>query len=301
MVEWFRADFWRTLLDEATAWFLDSGPTILVILVLAFFVSRSLGFAVARFKNFTRERGAQEGESPAECEKRAATLASIVHRTARALLWGVVAMIVLRELGVDVAPLIAGAGVAGLAVGFGAQNLVRDVLNGFFMIADNQIRTGDVVVINGTVGLVESLNLRRTLLRDVEGVVHIFPNGSITTLSNRTMGWSAAVFDISVAYKEDTDRVADLMQQVGDALVADPAYAGKVFAPFEILGLDAFHDNAVVVKARLKTRPGDQWEVGREYRRRLKKIFEAHQVEFPFPHRTVTWGAGPLDVRLHPS
>jgi len=122
MMEWFRADFWRTLLDKATAWLLDSGPTILVILVLAFFVSRSLGFAVARFKSFTRERGAQEGESPAECEKRAATLASIVHRTARALLWGVVAMIVLRELGVDVAPLIAGAGVAGLAVGFGAQN-----------------------------------------------------------------------------------------------------------------------------------------------------------------------------------
>ncbi len=303
MVEWFRADFWRALLDKATAWFLDSGPTILIILVLAFFVSRSLGFAVSRFRNFMREHGAVESESPAEREKRAATLASIVHRTARALLWGVVAMIVLRELGVDVAPLIAGAGVAGLAVGFGAQNLVRDVLNGFFMIVDNQIRSGDVVVINGTAGLVEALNLRRTLLRDVEGVVHIFPNGSITTLSNRTMGWSAAVFDIGVDYKEDTDRVADLMQQVGDALAADPAYAGKILAPFETLGVDAFHDNAVVIKARLKTRPGDQWEIGREYRRRLKKIFEAHQIEFPFPHRTVTWGAGagPLDVRVQSS
>ncbi|HZL86302.1 MAG TPA: mechanosensitive ion channel family protein, partial [Candidatus Krumholzibacteria bacterium] len=127
------------------------------------------------------------------------------------------------------------------------------------------------------------------------------PNGSITTLSNRTLGWSAAVFDIAVAYEEDTDRVAELMQQVGDSLAADPAYTLKVLAPFELLGVDAFHDTAVVIKARLKTRPGDQWEIGREYRRRLKKAFEANQVEFPMPHRTVSWGAEPLDVRVHSS
>ena len=303
MVEWFQADFWRELLARATAWLIASGPTILVILVLALILSRSLGFAVSRFRNFMREHGRQEGESVEEREKRAGTLASILQRTAHFVLWGLVGMVVLRELGVDVAPLIAGAGIVGLAVGFGAQNLVRDVLSGFFMIVDNQIRTGDVVVVNGTAGLVESLNLRRTTLRDVEGVVHIFPNGSINSLSNRTMGWSAAVFDIAVAYDEDTDRVAGLMKEVGDGLAGDPEYAGTVLEPFEILGVDAFQESAVVVKARLKTRPGEQWRLGREYRRRLKKAFEAAGIEVPFPQRTLTLGASvrPLDVRVHPS
>ena len=303
MVEWFRVDFWRQLLERATAWLIASGPTILVILVLALALSRALGFAVSRFRIFMRQHGRHEGESVEEVEKRVGTLASILQRTASFLLWGVVGMIVLRELGVDVAPLIAGAGVAGLAVGFGAQNLVRDVLSGFFMIVDNQIRAGDVVVINGTAGLVESLNLRRTTLRDVEGMVHIFPNGSINSLSNRTMGWSAAVFDIGVAYHEDTDRVAALMQEVGDALAGDPAYAGAVLERFEILGVDAFQESAVVVKARLKTRPGEQWRLGREYRRRLKKAFEAAGIEVPFPQRVLTLGATarPLDVRVRPS
>ena len=301
MKELLQAGFWQRMLEKSTDWLFDSGPTILVILVLAFFLWRALRFGKSRFKEVMRSRGTTEGEPPEELEKRINTLSGIVFTTARLVLLGVVGTLVLRELGVDVAPLIAGAGVAGLAVGFGAQNLVRDVISGFFMIVDNQIRTGDVVVTNGTAGMVESLNPRRTILRDLEGVVHIFPNGAITTLSNRTKGWSAAVFDIGVAYKEDTDRVAELMKEVSAELGGDAAFADKILEPMEILGVDGFQDSAVVVKARLKTRPGMQYAVAREYRRRLKKAFDSHGIEIPFPHRSLYFGEAskPIEVRLH--
>ena len=301
MDQWLQADFWHKLLEKGTDWILGSAPTLLVILVLAFVLWRSLRFAHSRFVAIMRRRGAGEDEPPEELEKRIQTLSGIVFTTARLLLIAVVATLVLRELGVDIAPLIAGAGVAGLAVGFGAQNLVRDIISGFFMIVDNQIRTGDVVVINGTAGMVESLNPRRTILRDLEGVVHIFPNGSIATLSNRTKGWSAAVFDIGVAYKEDTDRVATVMSAVSAEMAQDPDFAAKILEPMEILGVDAFADSAVVVKARWKTRPGAQYAVAREYRRRLKIAFAAQGIEIPFPHQSLYFGEAskPIEVRLH--
>ena len=169
--------------------------------------------------------------------------------------------------------------ILGLAVGFGAQNLVKDLVSGFFLILENQIRVGDVAVINGTGGLVEAISFRTIILRDEAAVVHVFPNGSINTLSNMTKDWSAYVLNVNVAYKEDTDRVADVMRHVAEEMYADSKYRSAMLETIEIIGVDGFTASAVTIKARLKTRPQQQFAIGREYRRRLKIAFEAAGIE----------------------
>jgi len=177
---------------------------------------------------------------------------------------------------------------------------VRDVISGFFIILENQVRVGDVAVVNGTGGLVEMVNFRTLVLRDLSGVVHIFPNGTVTTLSNMTKEWSAYVFDIGIAYKEDTDRVVEIMRRVGEELREDRYFGALMIDDVEVFGVDQFADSAVVIKGRLRTRPIKQWEVGREYRRRLKQAFDRDGVEIPFPHRSIYFGevSKPIDVML---
>jgi small conductance mechanosensitive channel len=202
----------------------------------------------------------------------------------------VLLLVVLREIGVDIAPILAGAGILGLAVGFGAQNLVRDVISGFFFILENQVRVGDVAIINGTGGLVDSVNFRTIVLRDLSGTIHVFPNGTINTLSNMTHTWSAWVFDIGVAYKEDTDRVTAVIREVGRQLREDPEFGPRLIDDIEVFGVNKFADSAVEIKGRLKTRPIEQWAVGREFQRRVKYAFDEQGIEIPFPHRTVYRG-----------
>ncbi|UCE02749.1 MAG: mechanosensitive ion channel family protein [Candidatus Latescibacterota bacterium] len=300
MEELLELGFWRTLLREALNWLINSGPSILVILLLALIGLRVLRFGVARLQALMMRRGGARAATNEEYAKRVTTLTGILHKIAKSILWLIVLTLLLRELGVDVAPLIAGAGIVGLAVGFGAQNLVRDLIGGFFLILENQIRTGDVAIINGTGGLVEAINLRTTVLRDLSGVVHVFPNGAVASLSNMTKEWSAIVLDIGVAYKEDTDQVAEVMRAVSEELREDPEFRNKILEPIEIFGVDAFGDSAVVLKARIKTHPIQQWAVGREYRRRLKKAFDAQGIEIPFPHRTLYFGEAskPIDVQV---
>jgi small conductance mechanosensitive channel len=206
---------------------------------------------------------------------------------------------ILSEVGVDIAPILASAGIVGLAVGFGAQNLVRDVISGFFIVFEDQVRVGDVATINGTGGVVERITLRTIILRDMTGTVHVFPNGTITTLSNLTKGWSAYVFDIGVAYKEETDRVVDVMKRVGAELRADAAYTDKIIEDLEVFGVDQLADSAVVIKARLKTKPIEQWSVGREYMRRLKMAFDADGIEIPFPHQSIYFGEASKPIEVH--
>jgi small conductance mechanosensitive channel len=234
-----------------------------------------------------------------EMEKRIDTLLKILRSMIKIIVWLMTGMLILRKIGIDIAPIIAGAGIVGLAIGFGAQELVRDFISGFFMLLENQIRNGDVAIINGTGGLVEHVGMRTIVLRDLSGVVHIFQNGKINTLSNMTKNWSGMVFDIGVAYKEDTDRVVDVIQQVADEQRADPDFKNKILEPIEIFGVDQFGDSAVVIKARFKTKPIEQWAVGREFRRRLKKAFDDQGIEIPFPHRTVYWGEEikPLQIK----
>jgi small conductance mechanosensitive channel len=199
-------------------------------------------------------------------------------------------MIFLKKINIDIAPILAGAGIIGLAVGFGAQELVRDFISGFFILLENQIRTGDVAIINGTGGLVEKIELRTITLRDLSGVVHIFQNGKINSVSNMTKDWSAMVFDIGVAYKEDLNKVMKLMKQVANGMMDDKDFKDNIIEPMEIFGLDSFGDSALVVKGRIKTKPIQQWTIGREYRKRLKEIFDEHNIEIPFPHQTIYWG-----------
>ena len=216
------------------------------------------------------------------------TLSRVLRLTVSISIWIVAIMMALKEVGYDVGPLIAGAGVAGLAIGFGAQNLVRDVITGLFLLLENQVRVGDVAVINGQGGLVEEVNLRTIVLRDLEGTVHIFPNGVITALSNKTRGFSCYVFDIGVAYKEDTDRVIELLRQVSAEMQEDPEIGPSMLEPIEIFGVDKFADSAVVIKGRVRTKVGQQWVVGREANRRIKKIFDAEGIEIPFPQMTLS-------------
>ena len=194
-------------------------------------------------------------------------------------LWLTFSLVLLKEFGVEIGPIIASAGVVGLAIGFGAQNLVRDIIAGFFIILENQIRVGDVALVNGTGGLVEKINFRTTVLRDLGGAVHIFPNGNITTLSNLTNEWSAYIFEIGVAYKENTDHVIDIMKQVGKELREDETYGSLMLEDPDIFGLDKFSESSVIIKGRIKTKPIRQWQVGREYLRRIKLAFDENSIE----------------------
>lgn len=295
-------DLWKGLSETLIQWSVKSLPVIVLIIILAIVALRVSGFVLKRarpvmLKRLKKSRKAVDAN---ELEKRVDTLLGILRSTFKIVIWSIVLILVLSRVGVNIAPLIAGAGIAGLAIGFGAQELVRDVIAGFFMLLENQIRRGDVAVINGTGGLVESIGLRTTVLRDLPGVVHVFQNGKISSLSNMTKDWSGMVFDIGVAYKEDTDNVVEIMKQVAEELRADPQFSEKIKEPLEVFGVDEFSDSAVIIKARFKTKPIQQWEVGREYRRRLKKAFDKNGIEIPFPHTTLYAGSetDPLPIRL---
>lgn len=233
----------------------------------------------------------KEGDG-GEVEKRLSTLFKLIWQGISLTVWLLTAVIILDKLGVQIGPILAGAGILGLAVGFGAQNLVKDVISGFFIILENQIRVGDVAILDGTGGLVEKINFRTTVLRDLSGVVHVFPNGSISLISNMTKEWSAHVFQIGVAYKENTDVVTDHIRKILGELQQDEEFGPLILEEPEIFGVDQLGDSAVVIKGRIKTVPGNQWKVGRELTRRVKLRFDANNIEIPFPHQTIYWGDG---------
>jgi small conductance mechanosensitive channel len=276
------------------------GVKILLILFLSWIAMKILKRLLVQLEKRLLKESLKEGEPPSESHKRIDTLVRLLKKAAYITLWLVALLVLLTELGVKVGPLIAGAGILGLAIGFGAQNLVRDVISGFFLILENQIRVGDVAVINGTGGLVERIHFRTTVLRDLAGLVHVFPNGEITSLSNLTKEWSAYVFDIGVAYKENTDRVIEVMKQVGEEMRNDETIGPYMLEDIDIFGVDKFADSAVVIKGRLKTKPIRQWQVGREFLRRIKLAFDEQGIEIPFPHRTLYVGdeSKPFDLRI---
>jgi len=263
---------------------------IVVIILIAALAGILLGKLLRRIEAALVQRGVAEGEVLTESRKRAHTLMRLARQALMLIIWLLAGLIILREAGVEIGPLLAGAGIAGLALGFGAQNLVRDFLAGFFLVLENQVRVGDAVRVNGTWGFVEELNFRILVLRDLTGEVHIFPNGSITTLSNMSHEWSAYLFELGVAYKEHTDKVTAVIQEVGADLRANPDFGQHILQDIEVFGVDQFADSAVVIKGRIKTKPLKQWVVGREFNRRIKLAFDARGIEIPFPHRTLYFG-----------
>jgi small conductance mechanosensitive channel len=272
-------------LEMLSAWALGSGLKILLIVLLAYALVRTTGLLVTRFEH---ELSLGTTLDALERAKRARTLGAVVSKVTTALIIGISTLMILQEVNLDITPVLTGAGIVGLAVGFGAQTLVRDIISGFFLILEDQVRVGDVAAINGTGGLVEALNLRTIVLRDAEGTVHVFPNGAIQTLANRSKDFSYYVIDLDISYRDDPDRVARILSEIGEELRADPNFAPFILAPVEIQGVDAFKDWAIVFKMRIKTVPLKQWDVGREFRKRLRRRFTEAGIDIPFPERIVT-------------
>lgn len=200
----------------------------------------------------------------------------------------------LGEIGVKIGPLLAGAGVVGIAVGFGAQTLVKDFLTGIFLIAEDIVSVGDIVRIGDSGGLVERMTLRTIRLRDFDGTLHVLPYGEAQIVHNLTKSFSYYVFDLQISYSSDIDRALETMRQVGDELQADPDFSDKILESIEVVGVDSLADSGVVLKARIKTRPIEQWNVGREYNRRIKLAFDREGIEIPFPHMKLVLPEGQL-------
>ena len=271
-------------LHALSTWAFNSGLRVLLIAAVAFAIIRTVGLSVKRFEH---DVNFGTGLDALERAKRARTLGGILTSVTTVVVLLIGALMTLREFNVDISPAVTGAGVLGVALGFGAQTLVRDVIGGFFLILENQVRVGDAALINGVGGTVEEINLRTTVLRDEEGTVHILPNGAINTLANRSMHFSYYVVNLPIAYGESVDAVTALLKETAAALQQDDEYAPFILEPLEIIGVDAFEEHAVRFKARIKTAPQKQWFVGRELRRRLLEALETRGIAMWTPQKTV--------------
>ncbi len=230
-----------------------------------------------------RSDGIDQGKRRA----RLRTLLPLMRTAFRIIIVVMVTLTVLSELGINIAPLLAGAGVVGLAIGFGAQTLVKDVITGIFILAEDTVGVGDVVDLGGPTGVVEALSIRSIRLRDAAGAVHTVPFSAVTTVRNMTKDYAFAVFDVSITYEEDIDRVTKVLQELGAELQEDPSFGWRILEPIEVLGLEAFGESALTIRARIKTRPIRQWDVAREFNRRMKQRFEEEGIVIPYPQRTV--------------
>ncbi|MGH7340821.1 MAG: mechanosensitive ion channel family protein [Candidatus Rokuibacteriota bacterium] len=257
---------------------------ILALAVAAYVLIR-IGRAAAR--RLEREMSHGTGLDVLERTKRAQTITRILQKSLSMVIAGMAGLMILRELDIDITPVLTGAGIAGLAIGFGAQTLVRDVISGFFLILEDQVRVGDVAVVNGQGGLIEQVNLRTIVLRDEAGTVHIFPNGEVKTLANMSKDFSYYVLTIGLGYDQDVEGAIEAMRAAGETLLNDPEFRPHILDPLEIFGIDAFEPGQLVVKARIKTVPLRQWVVGRELRKRIARVFAERGIALARPFVTL--------------
>jgi moderate conductance mechanosensitive channel len=256
--------------------------TLLVTVAVVLFITD--------LSTFISQRIVEPAQGSPETSKKRRTLVPLTATVVKYAALSIGGLVVLQLVGINITPILAGVGILGLAVGFGAQTLVKDIINGLFILVEDSISVGDVVNIRNTGGLVEAVNLRTIRLRDLQGSVHIIPNSQVEMITNMTKDYSYYVLDVGIAYREDTDEVVAALQEIDTEMRADPAFAPDMLEPIEILGVERFADSAVVIRARLKTKPIRQWTVGREFNRRMKKLFDARGIEIPFPHHTIYWG-----------
>ncbi|MBN2226990.1 MAG: mechanosensitive ion channel family protein [candidate division Zixibacteria bacterium] len=273
--------------DITRDWLMTSGIRIVIIIIGLLIALKLAGVLSTRIFS-TLKKSTDDNEM----RKRADTLGSLLKYTLTVVIMAVALVMILGEVGIEIGPILAAAGIVGLAIGFGAQQLVQDVISGFFILLEDQIRVGDVVNIAGKGGLVERVTLRTTVLRDLEGSVHYVRNGNIDLVTNMTKGYAFFLADIGVAYRENVDDVIEVIKKVDERLRALPDYTDDILDPIEVLGLDKFADSSVVIRARIKTKPIKQWRVGREFNRLLKKAFDENKIEIPFPHVTLYMGVG---------
>jgi small conductance mechanosensitive channel len=268
-------------------WLTTSGIRVLGILIALFILSQMSKWIVKWLEKFIPEKDPLQA---AEAKKRAHTLGNILRHALIVVISFIALLMILGELGIQLGPLLATAGIGALAIGFGGQSLVKDVISGFFIILENQYRIGDVIEVAGVSGLVESVSLRRTVLRDLEGKVHTIPNGEIKIVSNLSKEWARSVLDVGISYREDVDHVIEILQQIGSELVAEEPWKSAILEPLQILGVERFGDSQLVIRVVVKTAPLKQWEVGRELRKRIKIRFDEKGIQIPFPHRVLIWG-----------
>jgi moderate conductance mechanosensitive channel len=259
-----------------------------LILLFAYICAKAVGRVLLKLRTYVvKVRLKHGGETEYELEKRVQTISGVTRKVLYVVIWCMAGIMILKELNFDVRPLLAGAGIIGVAIGFGAQSIVKDVLNGLFLLVENQLRVHDVATINGKTGLVEEINLRTTVLRAEDGAVHIFPNGSMTDISNLTREFSYFVLTVSVSYREDPDHVMAVLKEIGTEVMKDEPFRSAILEPLEVMGVDKLGQDSVVIKARFKTLPSQQWVVGREMNRRIKKRFEEAEIQMPFPAQNV--------------
>jgi len=263
-----------------------SWARILAILVGAWIVN----LAGTRFIRTFRIHLASRMTNP-EQVRRAETLGRVFRYLTSVVVTLVGGVLVLSELGISVAPILGAAGVVGLAIGFGAQSMVKDYFTGFFLLLENQLGKGDVVQIADKAGLVEDVTLRYVQLRDYDGNVHYVPNGLISTVTNMSRGYAYSVMDVGIAYREDIDEAFDVMRKTAQTLQDDPAFTARLLAPLEIAGVERWEDSAVILRCRFKVLPLAQWDVRREFLKRLKRAFDEQGIEIPYPHMTLYAGS----------
>ncbi|MFH0934547.1 MAG: mechanosensitive ion channel family protein [Pseudomonadota bacterium] len=255
---------------------------VAVILALAWVLMRFSRRLIRMLRDYMNRHA-----DTAEDKRRIETLARVFRHITTVVISLVAGMLVLSEMGISIAPILGAAGVVGLAVGFGAQSLIKDYFNGFFMLLENQIRQGDVVEVSGKTGVVEDITLRYVSLRDYEGSVHYIPNGLITTVTNKSRGYAYAVIDVSIAYSENVDEAYEVMREVAGRMRADESIGGKILEDIEIAGVQDWGDSDIVLRCRFKTVALEQWGVRREFLKRIKEAFDAQGIEIPYPHLTV--------------
>lgn len=274
--------------DWRTAFQWETVIKIAVVIAVAVVAYRAIKVLITRL--IEREVDEEDPLVKRLREQRARTLASLLGNVAAMAIVVVVVLTILDIVLDNIAPILASFGIIGLAFSFGAQSLVKDIISGTFMLIEGQFGIGDVVRVSDVSGMVEKITLRTTILRDVEGVVHIIPNGEITRVSNLTKSWSRAVLRIGVAYKEDVDHVIAVLRDLLREFHADPEWGGLLLDEPQVPGVEEFADSAVIIRVLAKTLPLKQWDVARELRRRIKKRFDQEGIEIPFPHMTFYWG-----------
>jgi len=261
---------------------LTSGLRVAIIVLGSIVGCRSVRVLATRLESLIA------GAAPTdEQAQRARTMARVIHSTTLVIIVTIAGLMILRELGLDIAPLIAGASVVGVAVGLGAQTLIRDIIGGFFILLEDQFAVGDAIQVGNIGGGVEKMTLRATFLRDLEGALHVVPNGEMRIVSNRTKNWSRAIVDLGLAYEEDIGRVVTALEKIGQELYQDEGFAPLVLEEPMVTGVEALGDWAVTVRVMVKTKPGKQWDVARELRRHIKESFEREGIEMPYPRQEV--------------
>jgi len=282
-------------LEAVGGWFLEHGVLILVIILLAYMTYKMAKVVMPKLvARLVTSRG--KGRRVKDVQKRSHTLSRFLISMIGVVVVIVAIFMILSEIGLDITPLLAGAGVVGIAVGFGAQSIIKDFLTGLFIVLDDYYSKGDVVRVAGIAGLVEEVNLRRTILRDLDGIVHIIPNGEISVASNFTRNWSRVNINIPVAYGEDLDKVIAVINRVGQELAEDEAFAPLIIKAPQVLRVDKFGDSAIEIKVLGETQPIKQWDVMGELRKRIKKAFDEEGIEIPWPHVKLYFGDSSLNT-----